>query len=106
MTMGFIDFPGPDDGSMIYHSNPHTPQSDGGYKDGTITQESVDRWARSLTAKFTEDGSDSVRPSPPSSSNGDEVNPFQLPDEEMTISVDLDEGEVTDAQTTLNDIDL
>ncbi|KAF9645869.1 UCH-domain-containing protein [Thelephora ganbajun] len=111
MSMGYMDFPDPNqinDDSMIYHSNPHTPPSDGGYKEGTMTQESVDRWARSLTAKFTEDSSDSVRPSPPSSSNGDDVNPFQLPEEDglELISVEIDEVSMGSTHTTLNDIDL
>lgn len=111
MSMGYIDFPDPDqihDGTMIYHSNPTTPPSDGGYKEGTMTQESVDRWARSLNAKFTEDSSDSVRPSPPSSLNGDEINPFQVPGEEGVdlISAEIGEVSMDNAHTTLNDIDL
>jgi len=113
MSMGYIDFPDPDqvdhDGTMMYHSNPHTPPSDEGYKDGTTTQESVDRWTRGLAAKFTEDNSDSVRPSPPSSSNGDDINPFQHPDEDGSglVSVEIEEVSMTTTQTTsLNDIDL
>lgn len=106
--MGYEEFPDPThDDSMIYHSNPQSPPSDGGYKEGTMTQESVDRWTRSLNAKFTEDSSDSVRPSPPSSSNGEEANPFQMPDEDGLDSVvEIDEVPMTDTQTTLNDIDL
>lgn len=111
MGMNYVDFPDPDqihDGAMMYHSNPHTPPSDGGYKDGTMTQESVDRWARSLNAKFTEDNSDSVRPSPPSSSNGDDINPFQHPDEDGLdlISVEVKEVSMGDTNTALNEIDL
>ena len=71
-----------------------------------MTQESVDRWTRSLTTKFTEDNSDSVRPSPPSSSNGDEVNPFQIPDEEGMELVSVEITEVSMDHTGLNDIDL
>lgn len=107
--VGYVDFQDPRDGSMVYHSNPHTPPSDGGYKEGTMTQESVDRWARSLTAKFTEDNSDSVRASPPSSSNGDEIIPYQLQDEDaldLMISVDINEVPMDTTQTRLNDIDL
>ena len=65
------------DGPMTYYSNPVTPLSDGGYKDGAMTQETIDMWSRGLAVGF-EGGSDSVRPSPPSSSNGDYVNnPFR-----------------------------
>lgn len=112
LGMGYIDFPDPDQvehGGFIIHSNPQTPPSDGGYKEGTMTQESVGRWARSLTTKFTEDSSDSVRPSPPSSSNGDEINTFHMPDEEgLEISVDINEVSMEDSTqtTTLNDIDI
>jgi len=112
ISTGFIDFPDPDqghEGTMMYYSNPHTPPSDGGYKDGTMTQESVEMWSRGLSAKFTEDNSDSVRPSPPSSSNGDEINPFQQPDEDGSglVTVEIDEVSMTTTtQTTLNDIDL
>ena len=114
MSIGYIDFGDPDqihevhDGFMMHHSNPHTPPSDGGYREGAMAPENVDRWARSLTAKFTEDTSDSVRPSPPSSSNGDEINPFQPLDEDGTdlISVEINEVSMTGTQTTLNDIDL
>lgn len=112
MSIGYVDFPDPEhvgDGGFIIHSNPQTPPSDGGYKEGAMSQESVDRWTRSLTAKFTEDSSDSVRPSPPSSSNGDEINPFQVPDEEGLdlISVEIKEVSMDGTQTTtsLNDID-
>lgn len=82
MSTGYIDSPNLNqvgDGGFIIHSNPRTSPSDGGYREGTVTQESVDRWTRSLTAMFTEDSSNSIRPSPPSSSNGDETNPFQMP---------------------------
>jgi len=114
MSMGYIDFSDPNqihevhDGFTMHHSNPHTPPSDGGYKEGAMAQENVDMWARSLTAKFTEDNSDSVRPSPPSSSNGDEINPFQVQDEDGSeqISVEISEVPMTGTQTTtLNDID-
>jgi hypothetical protein len=112
--MGYIDFePEPDqvdhDCFMMHHSNPHTPPpSDGGYKEGTMNQENVDRWTHSLTTKYTEDSSDSVRPSPPSSSNGDELNTSQTPDEDGLdlISVEIDEVSMTTTQTTLNEIDL
>jgi len=112
ISTNFIDFPDPDqvpDGTMMYYSNPQTPTSDGGYKEGTMTQESVDRWTRGLSAKFTEDNSDSVRPSPPSSSNGDDINPFQQPDEDGSdlVTVEIDEVSMTTTtQTTLNDIDI
>jgi len=96
MSMGYIDSQNPDrvgHSSFITHSNPQTP-SDRRYQEGTMTQESVDRWTRSLTAMFTDDSRDSVRPSPPSSSNGDEINPFQMPHENgfaQTISLnDID----------------
>lgn len=108
-STGYVDFLDPeeaDHGGFIIHSNPQTPPSDGGYKEGTMTQESVDRWTRSLTTKFTEDNSDSVRPSPPSSSNGDEVNPFQIPDEEGMELVSVEITEVSMDHTGLNDIDL
>ena len=111
MSTGFIDFPDPDqvhDGTMIYYSNPHTPPSDGGYKEGGTSRENVNRWNRGLSAKFAEDNSDSVRPSPPSSSNGDDINPFQHPDEDGSelVSVEIDEVSMTATQTTLNDIDI
>lgn len=72
---------------------------------GAMTQESVDRWTRGLATKFTEDSSDSVRPSPPSSSNGDEINPFQTMDEDgiELISVNISEVPMDNG---LNDIDL
>jgi hypothetical protein len=108
MSMNYIEFPDPDQaghGGFIIHSNPQTPPSDGGYKEGTMTQESVDKWARSLTAKFTEDSSDSVRPSPPSSSNGDEINPFQMLDEDGSELVTVEINEVSMDGTSLNDID-
>lgn len=103
-----IDFPDPThDGSIIYHSNPPTPPSDGGYKEETMTQESMDRWARSVTAKSAEGSSDSVRPSPPSSSNGDDVNPFRAPEEDTLELPSADNSEVwvDGPHTTLNDID-
>lgn len=112
MDMNYVDFPDPEQGGhggFIIHSNPQTPPSDGGYKEGTMTQDSVDRWTRSLTAKF-EDSSDSVRPSPPSSSNGDEINPFQMPEEdglELVSVQEVEEVSMGGTQTTsLNDIDL
>ena len=106
--IGYVDFPDPEqigDGGYIIHSNPQTPPSDEGYKEGTMTQESVDRWTRSLATKFTEDSSDSVRPSPPSSSNGDEINPFQMLDEDGVELITVDTKEVAMGYS-LNDIDL
>lgn len=105
---GSIDFQGPAHESMIYHSNPSTPPSDGGYKEGTMTQESMDRWARSVDAKYTEGSSDSVQPSPPSSSNGDGINPFRTPEEEDSelLSVDINEISMEGPHTRLNDIDI
>jgi hypothetical protein len=105
----YIDFPDPEQGGhggfIMHYSNPPTPPSDGGYKEETMTQESVDRWTRSLNSKFTEDSSDSVRPSPPSSSNGEDINPFHTPDDG---GLDLTPVETKDAQmaSTLNEIDL
>lgn len=104
-----LDFPDPADGDlMIYHSNPPTPPSDGGFKEGVMTQESMDRWAQSVTAKYAEGSSDSVRPSPPSSSNGDEINPFQVPEEDGSelVSVEINEVSMDGSHTTLNDIDI
>lgn len=95
------------DGGFIIHSNPQTPPSDEGYKMGAMTQESVDSWTRSLATKFTsEDSSDSVRPSPPSSSNGDEINPFQMVDEDgiELITVKIDEAPMDNGR--LHDIDI
>ena len=108
--VGFVDFPDPEqvhDGPITYHSNPNTPPSDGGYKDGAMTQETMDMWSRGLAVKF-EGGSDSVRPSPPSSSNGDDVNPFQVPEDDGSdlISVEINEVSMENTHTTLNDIDL
>ena len=106
--LGYVDFPDPTHGSMIYHSNPPTPPSDGGFKEETMTQESVGRWAHSITAKYAEGSSDSVRASPPSSSNGDEVNPFQAPEEDGSemVSVEIKEVSADGSHTTLNDIDI
>lgn len=107
---GCVDFGEQDggDGFIIHsnpHSNPQTPPSDEGYKMGAMSQECVDSWTRSLATKFTEDSSDSVRPSPPSSSNGDEINPFQMTDEDgiELISVNIDEVPMDNG---LNEIDL
>ena len=100
-----VDFP-EQDGFIIHsnpHSNPQTPPSEEGYKMGAMTQESVDRWTRGLATKFTEDSSDSVRPSPPSSSNGDEINPFQMPEEDGTELISISEVPIDNG---LNDIDL
>jgi len=108
MSMGYVDFQDPEQvehGGFIIHSNPNTPPSDGGFREGTMTQETMDRWTRSLTTKFTEDSSDSVRPSPPSSSNGDDVNPYQKPDDDV-LRLASAEVPMDDTQTTLNDIDL
>lgn len=108
VDMGYMDFPDPE--HVVhggYISNPQTPPSDGGYKEGAV-QESVDRWTRSLAAKFTEDGGDSVRPSPPSSSNGDDINnPFQVLDEDGSeLTAEINEVSMDGTHTTLNDIDL
>jgi hypothetical protein len=105
----YIEFPDPEQihsGSMIYHSNSNTPPSDGGHRDGT--QETVDRWTRSVNAKFTEGSSDSVRPSPPSSSNGDDLNPFQQPEEDSSelVAIEINEVSMDDTHSALNDIDL
>lgn len=102
-----VDFPGPvHDTPIICHSNPPSPPSDGGYKEGTMTQESMDRWARSVNAKFTEGSSDSVRPSPPSSLNGDDTNPFQAPEDDGLEPVSMDNYEMGGSHSTLNDIDI
>lgn len=108
--LSYIDSPDPaQDGSIIYHSNPATPPSDGGYKE-TMTEESMDRWARSVTAKYVEGGSDSVRPSPPSSSNGDDMNPSRTPEEDclelISISTDNIEISIDDPHTTSNDMEV
>jgi hypothetical protein len=102
------DFPDPaHETSTIYHSNPTTPPSDGGYKEGAMTQETMDRWTRSVSAKFAEGSSDSVRPSPPSSSNGDEINPFQAPElEEDGSELEINEVSMDGSHTTLHDIDI
>ena len=105
--LGCLDIPDPaQDSSVIIHSNPPTPPSDGGYKETTMTQESMDRWARSVNAKFAEGSSDSVRPSPPSSSNGDEINPFQVSEEDGSEPAPLDNNETSmdGSHTTLHDI--
>ena len=108
MGMNYVDFPDPEqinDGSMVIHSNPVTPPSDGGYRGGVMTQETMDSWTRSISAKFTEGSSDSVRPSPPSSLNGDDVNPFQAPEEDG-FPGDINEVSMDTTHSTLNDIDL
>jgi hypothetical protein len=110
-TMDYVDFPDPEQihsGSVIYHSNPNSPPSDGGHRDGTMTQETVDRWTRSIDAKFAEGSNGSVRPSPPSSLNGDDLNPFQHPEEDSSELVDIQINEVPmdDTNFALHDIDL
>ena len=106
ITQLSIDFPDTaHEPSMIYHSNPSTPPSDGGYEEGTMTQENMDRWSRSVTAKFAEGSSDSVRPSPPSSPNGEEINQATEYGSDL-ISADTNEISMDDPHTTLHDIDI
>ena len=109
--INYVDFPDPEqihDGTIIYHSSPPSPQSDGGYRDGTVTQDSVDRWRGGINSKYAEGSSDSVRASPPSSSNGDDINPFQAPDEDGSELALMETREVAmdTTHSTLHDIDL
>ena len=105
--MNYIGFPDSEqihDGSLIFHSNPNTPPSDGGHKAGT--QESVDRWAHSIDAKFTEgSSSDSLRPSPPSSSNGDDFKVSEEDNTTFSVEMDSDQVPTSSNHSTIHDID-
>ena len=67
-----------------------------------MTQETMDMLSRGLVVEL-EGGSDPVRPSPSSSSNGDDFNPFQVPEDNGSelIPMKIDEEFLQNTHTTL-----